>query len=94
MKSPAFIATTSITVLFLFASLLYAATKAEVLQAIAVEKAQVQAALVTSTSMQCETAYWGHNMISAREENGVWYYSCQIPWTGTGRLATNVYYAP
>jgi hypothetical protein len=94
-KQPVFILLTVIATLFFFYSLLYAATKAEVMQAIAQEKAQVQAAMAThiiTTELACDTQYWAHNMINVRYDNGVWYYTCQAPWEGAGVLANNVYY--
>ena len=93
-KQPVFIIIMVITAAFFAASLLYAATKAEVMQAIADEKAQVQAAMshTVTTELACDTQYWAHNMISARYDNGVWYYTCRTPWEGGGVQATNVYW--
>ena len=89
-----FILLSSLCWLLFFGGLLYAATKTEVMQAIAQEKIQVQQALsyTATTELACDTKYWAHNMINARYENGVWYYTCIAPWQGTGVLATNVYY--
>jgi len=83
-------------ILLAVASFLYAATKEEVLQAIAQEKAQVQAALASTTTeeLKCDTQYWAHNMITVRYENGVWYYKCGNPCLANGIVATNVYYCP
>ena len=90
-KQPVFIIICVIITAFFFASLLYAATIADVRQAIVDEKAEV-AASVRTTELACDTQYWAHNMIDSRYENGVWYYTCRVPWGGTGVLATNVYY--
>jgi len=90
-KQPVFIIICVIVTAFFFASLLYAATKAEVMQAIADEKAQV-AASVRTTELACDTQYWAHNQINARYANGVWYYTCRIPSAGSGVQATNVYW--
>lgn len=94
MKQPVFILLLAITAGFFFYSLLYAATKAEVMQAIADEKAQVQEALsyTATTELACDTQYWAHNQINARYADGVWYYSCRTPWEGDGILANNVFY--
>jgi hypothetical protein len=93
MKQPVFILISVIATAFLFASLLYAATVADVMQAIAQEKAQVEAYshTVSTSELACDTQYWAHNMINVRYDNGVWYYSCRTPWEGDGVLATNVY---
>jgi hypothetical protein len=94
MKQPVAILITSICLAFFFASLIYAATIADVERTIAEEKAQVQAALAhqVTTELRCDTQYWAHDMIDQRYENGVWIYTCRVPWGGTGVLATNVYY--
>jgi len=76
---------------------LFAATKEEILQAIANEKAQVEEALQMckiTAELQCDTRYWAHNMITVRYENGVWYYRCGNPCLANGILANNVYYCP
>ena len=75
--------------------LAYAATKAEVLQAIADKDAEIKEAIAShsiTSELACNTQYWAHNMINARYQDGVWYYTCRAPWEGDGTLATNVYY--
>jgi len=101
-KQPVFILLVILTTAFFFASLLYAATVSDVMQAIAQEKVQVDEAVaythtVSTFELACVTDYWGHNMIDAHYANGVWYYSCHTTaggatWEGDGVLATNVYY--
>ena len=48
----------------------------------------------STEELSCDTAYWAHNMITKRYENGVWYYTCGNPCLANGILADNVYYCP
>jgi hypothetical protein len=103
MKQPVAILISAICLAFFCASLLYAATVSDLLQAAAQKKAQVEEALAAcgtytaTTELVCDNGEWSSIMLTARRENGVWIFSCfstaeGAEWEGDGIPATNVYW--